>query len=171
MRTSDDHPLQQRAGFTLVELLVVIAIIGLLATLAVVAYRNSAEKARDARAISSLNQFRKALELCYDKRGSYQISSETRIDTPCFRESVTDADFLSRWQMYCSEFMESPPVKIAGTRQYAIHTSDDYMHVALLAELETNEFAMSSSTITSLLQSANITDWIPCTEYNYAIVW
>jgi type II secretion system protein G len=63
--------MMKKRGFTLIELLVVIAIIGLLATLAVVAFGNARKKARDAKRLSDMTQIQKALELYKDDNGRY----------------------------------------------------------------------------------------------------
>ena len=61
-------------GFTLVELLVVIAIIGLLSS-AVFAGLNSARvKARDAKRVLDLRTLQTALELYYDRYGTYLVA-------------------------------------------------------------------------------------------------
>lgn len=60
-----------KKGFTLIELLVVIAIIGILSTLAVVAYNNSRIKARDTKRVADIKQISKALEQYYSQNNSY----------------------------------------------------------------------------------------------------
>jgi prepilin-type N-terminal cleavage/methylation domain-containing protein len=62
---------QPTEGFTLIELLVVIAMIGLLATMAVVAFGDAQKKARDAKRLSDMSQLQKALALYLDDNGSY----------------------------------------------------------------------------------------------------
>ena len=58
-------------GFTLIELLVVISIIGFLASMAVYALNVARVKARDAKRMADIRQLQKAVELYYDKYGSY----------------------------------------------------------------------------------------------------
>lgn len=159
----------KKKGFTLIELLVVIAIIGVLATFAVISFSNARAKARDMRTISNLNQIKKALQLCYDKIGSFSINTETAMSAPCYRESVTDGDFLASWNATCGEFLGRMPTRITGTYEYAIHTTADYQHVVLLAQLETSQYAMSNVEVTSLVQSLGMGAWTQCPEYNYAI--
>lgn len=60
-----------KKGFTLVELLVVIAIIGTLVTIALVSFRSSQARARDAQRKSDLKQVGSALELYYSDYGEY----------------------------------------------------------------------------------------------------
>lgn len=58
-------------GFTLIELLVVIAIIGVITTLAVIAFGKVRVKSRDAKRMSDLLQISKALDLYYADQNYY----------------------------------------------------------------------------------------------------
>jgi len=60
-----------KRGFTLIELLIVIAIIGILAAALLVSFGGARQAARDARRIADMRQVQSALELFFNKSGSY----------------------------------------------------------------------------------------------------
>jgi prepilin-type N-terminal cleavage/methylation domain-containing protein len=78
-------------GFTLIELLVVIAIIGLLATLAVVAFGTARARARDAKRIADITEIDKVIRLYYDEHGVYPGQGTTagqKISPNCLMFSI-----------------------------------------------------------------------------------
>ncbi|OHA17548.1 MAG: hypothetical protein A2836_03550 [Candidatus Taylorbacteria bacterium RIFCSPHIGHO2_01_FULL_45_63] len=163
--------MRTQKGFTLIELLVVISIISLLTSIALASLNTARAKARDARRLSDLRQVQNALFLCRDKIGSFNINGETKIATPCNREGINDSDFVSSWTAQCSEFMPKLPVDPLGSPlyQYAIHTSVDDQHFALLAILENSPYAKTTAEVTNYLTTLGITGWSQCPEYNYVI--
>jgi len=61
----------KKSGFTLIEILVVIAIIGLLSTMAVVAFSTAREAAKKARAQNDLSVLRTGIALLIDDTGKW----------------------------------------------------------------------------------------------------
>ena len=88
-------------GFTLIELLVVIAIIGLLSTVAVVAFNSARQKARDARRLGDLRQLATAIQLLADDQGDYFSTGGTGKclgfgnGQTCWNGSVSGSDSLN----------------------------------------------------------------------------
>ena len=64
-------------GFTLIEILIVVAIIAILASVVLVGLGPTQAKGRDARRISDLQETQNALELYYNKNGSYPNVTQT----------------------------------------------------------------------------------------------
>lgn len=62
---------QTDAGFTLIELFVVVALISLLASVALIAYQTSRQKARDVRRLSDMTQLASAFELYFSHNKGY----------------------------------------------------------------------------------------------------
>ncbi len=61
-------------GFTLIELLVVVAIISVLSSIVMASLNSARAKGRDAKRISDLHNIQLALELYFDKFGTYQVA-------------------------------------------------------------------------------------------------
>gem|GEM_PF-1181588 len=68
------HQKRTTGGFTLIELLVVISIIGVLSSVVLVSVSSARGKARDARRLSDLIQYKLALEFYYNVEGSVPVS-------------------------------------------------------------------------------------------------
>lgn len=76
-------------GFTLIELLVVIAIIGVLSSVVLASVNTARAKGSDARVKIDFHNIQLALQLYYDKNGTFP-GNKTGVSYPS-----TNADFLS----------------------------------------------------------------------------
>ena len=61
----------QEKGFTLIEMLIVVAIVGILASVVLIGLGPTQRSGRDARRLADLKQVQTALELYFQKNGSY----------------------------------------------------------------------------------------------------
>jgi len=67
---------KQQKGFTLIEILIVVAIIAILSSVVLVGLGPTQQQGRDARRLSDLRETQTALELYYNKNGSYPAASD-----------------------------------------------------------------------------------------------
>ena len=81
---------RRQAGFTLVELLVVLAIISILASMAVVQYRNSIQLANEAVLTTNLVRMRDAIDQYYADKGKYPASLDALVTDHYLRKIPED---------------------------------------------------------------------------------
>ena len=66
---------RKQSGFTLIELMIVIAIIGILASVALPAYQTYTKKAKFSEVVLAVSSIRKAIDMCYQTRGNYDLAN------------------------------------------------------------------------------------------------
>jgi general secretion pathway protein G len=95
----------RQGGFTLVELLVVLAIISILASMAVVQYRNSIQLANEAVLTTNLVRMRDAIDQYYADKGKYPASLDVLV-TDHYLRKIPDDPFTKSsdtWQTIPAE--------------------------------------------------------------------
>jgi len=99
------------AGFTLIELLVVIALVSILASMAIVQYRNSIQSAKEATLKTDLFRMRDAIDQYYADKNKYPSSLDTLVSDGYLRKVPEDPITKSAdtWQTVPAEPDPSNP--------------------------------------------------------------
>ena len=103
--------LRRSAGFTLIELLVVIALISILASMAIVQYRNSIQSAKEATLHTDLFRMRDAIDQYYADKNKYPSSLDALVSEGYLRKIPEDpiSKSADTWQTVPAEPDPSNP--------------------------------------------------------------
>lgn len=77
-------------GYTLLELMIVVAIVGILVTLAIPTFQQSAVKAREAALKQNLFTMRAVIDQFYADRGDYPLSLDELVEAKYIRDIPVD---------------------------------------------------------------------------------
>ena len=96
---------RRQAGFTLIELLVVISLISILAAMAVVQYRNSIQRTKEATLKTNLFRMRDAIDQYYADKGRYPASLDALVSEQYLRRIPEDpfTQSADTWQTVPAE--------------------------------------------------------------------
>lgn len=95
-------------GFTLLELIIVLAIIGLLASIAMPAFKEVPRKSKEAVLKTNLHTIRDALDQHYADKGHYPPSLEALVDEGYLRQ-VPEDPFTDSRETWVIEYEELDP--------------------------------------------------------------
>jgi general secretion pathway protein G len=106
----------REAGFTLVELLVVLALISLLASMAVVQYKNGVRHSQESVLRTDLFRMRDAIDQYYADKNKYPASLEALVSDGYMRKIPQDpiAQSTDTWQTVPAEPDPSNPTGDPG---------------------------------------------------------
>ena len=116
MRRKTSSARRRRArGFTLLELIIVVAMIGILATLAIPALRDSPTRAQEAVLKSNLHTLRDVIDQHYGDKGHYPTSLDALVEEGYFRDVPMDPILKAndQWELVYEEL--DPEAELAET--------------------------------------------------------
>jgi general secretion pathway protein G len=116
MNTASRFRRAGQAGFTLIELLIVLALISILASMAVVQYKNGVDHARESVLRTDLFRMRDAIDQYYADKNKYPSSLDTLVSDGYMRKIPEDPFTRSAttWQTVPAEADPSNPTAEPG---------------------------------------------------------
>ena len=93
-----------KKGYTLLELMIVVAIVGILVTLAIPTFQQSAMKAKEAALKQNLFTMRAVIDQYYADRGDYPSSLDALVEAKYLREIPVDP--LTKSNSTCTSIYE-----------------------------------------------------------------
>jgi general secretion pathway protein G len=120
------HRAAADSGWTLIELIVVLAMIMILASVAMVQYRNSIVAAREAVLKSNLFHMRDAIDQYYADKGRYPESLETLVSESYLR-SIPNDPFTNMNNWTTTQAESQPGASTTSPGIYDVKSTSDGM--------------------------------------------
>lgn len=150
-RLDDRNSAMIKKGFTLVELLVVISVIGILASLALVAFGPTQKQAKDTQRKSDLKQYQTALETFANSNDGLYPARTTSVDpaTLCLTLGITgECPEDPKSDMYSYSYLSNGTVGQNDASDYLLWSvqekTDGYWIVCSSGKSGSSEIAPSS---------------------------
>lgn len=133
-----------RSGFTIVELLIVIVVIAILAAITIVSYNGIQAQAQNAKVLSSIDAYTKALRLYKAQNGTY----------PSIVESETQSAAMACLG-YASDFPANSTYPAGGCYVYPAGSIDIRTSTSLMNALAQTTSNLPSATLPSVTLTTN----------------